>query len=158
MTIRVPPKSQFSRTPANSAEPHFDSLSPEQRSERMRRIRAKDTKPEIIVRRLAWSLGYRYRLHCRKLPGCPDLVFTARKKVIFIHGCFWHQHKGCNQYRMPRSRLEFWLPKLESNKERDRANSVKLKKKGWSVLILWECELKKRARVTRRITSFMEAE
>ena len=121
-------------------------------------VRAKDTKPELIVRHLASAMGYRYRLHVRNLPGCPDLVFPGRKRVIFVHGCFWHQHEKCKQYRMPKSRLDFWLPKLESNKERDRANRLALKNNGWDVLILWECELKKLARVSRRITGFLEGE
>lgn len=140
----------------NAVEYRLDTLSPEQRSERMSRVRAKDTKPELTVRHLAWALGYRYRLHGRKLAGCPDLVFPARKKVIFVHGCFWHQHKGCKQYRMPRSRLDFWLPKLESNKKRDRINKTTLTKTGWEVLTLWECELKDPDRVSRRIRSFLE--
>lgn len=140
----------------NATQSRLDTLSPEQRSERMRRVRAKDTKPELIVRHLAWALGYRYRLHGRKLPGCPDLVFAARKKVIFVHGCFWHQHQGCKQYRMPRSRLDFWLPKLESNMARDRVNKTKLTKAGWEVLTLWECELKDADRVSHRIIRFLE--
>ena len=122
----------------------------------MSRVRAKDTEPELIVRHLASALGYRYRLHDRKLPGCPDLVFPARRKVIFVHGCFWHQHKPCRQYRMPRSRLEFWLPKLEGNKKRDRVNKTKLRKTGWEALTLWECELKDPNRISHRIAGFLE--
>jgi len=141
---------------ANAAHSRLDTLSPEQRSERMSRVRAKDTKPELIVRRLVWALGYRYRLHNRKLPGCPDLVFSTHKKVIFVHGCFWHQHKACKQYRMPQSRLDFWLPKLGSNMRRDRVNKTKLTKAGWDVLTLWECELKDRDSVSHRIVSFLE--
>lgn len=139
-----------------NANTHLDTLSPKERSERMSRIRSKGTKPEVIVRRLTSALGYRYRLHGDKLPGHPDLVFSSRKKVIFVHGCFWHQHQRCRQYRMPKSRLDFWLPKLESNKKRDRANRAALTKMGWSVLVLWECKLKNFSWVSKRITRFLE--
>ncbi|HBI46414.1 MAG TPA: very short patch repair endonuclease, partial [Planctomycetales bacterium] len=97
----------------------MDSLSPEERSERMSRVRNKDTKPELVVRRLVHSLGYRYRLHSGRLPGRPDIVFAGRKKVVFVHGCFWHRHRGCALCRMPKSRLDFWAPKLEGNRRRD---------------------------------------
>lgn len=102
-------------------EQRWDTLSPQERSERMGRVRNKDTKPEMVVRRLTHSLGYRYRLHGRKLPGRPDMVFAGRKKVIFVHGCFWHRHdeQNCPLTRWPKSRLEFWVPKLEKNKQRD---------------------------------------
>ena len=122
----------------------------------MSRVRNKNTKPEMIVRRLVWSLGYRYRLHSKKLPGRPDLVFPGRKKLIFIHGCFWHQHENCRQYRMPRTRLDFWLPKLESNKRRDVKVREELDAMGWSVLIIWECEMKNKDELTNRIRRFME--
>lgn len=138
-------------------EHSYDPLSPEQRSERMSRVRGKDTKPELKIRKLVWSLGYRYRLHSKKLPGRPDLVFPSRKKVIFIHGCFWHQHgDNCRQYRMPRSRLDFWLPKLESNKKRDVLNQQLLSEQGWDYLIIWECWLKDTEEVATRITNFLE--
>ena len=139
-----------------TAEVRFDTLSPQERSERMSRVRSKDTNPELIVRHLTWALGYRYRLYGRNLPGRPDLVFSGRRKVIFVHGCFWHQHQGCRQYRTPRSRLDFWLPKLESNKQRDRISMSKLRKMGWKALILWECELKNLAAVSNRIKCFLE--
>ncbi|MEK6283725.1 MAG: DNA mismatch endonuclease Vsr [Acidobacteriota bacterium] len=135
-----------------------DPLSPAERSERMRLIRRADTKPEMIVRRLVHALGFRYRLHSRSLPGHPDLVFTSRKKVIFVHGCFWHQHINCRQYRMPRSRLEFWLPKLEGNRRRDVASQRKLSDLGWNALIIWECQLKKRTVLTKRIKKFLETD
>ncbi len=136
----------------------FDSLSPEERSERMSRVRGKDTKPELVVRKLVWAMGYRYRLHSRKLPGRPDLVFSGRKKLIFVHGCFWHQHENCRQYRMPRTRLDFWLPKLESNKRRDARVREELDALGWNILILWECELKNMEELATRISHFMEGE
>jgi DNA mismatch endonuclease (patch repair protein) len=137
-------------------EKSFDPLTPAQRSERMSRVRNKDTKPELVIRKLVWSLGYRYRLHSKKLPGRPDLVFPARKKVIFIHGCFWHQHENCRQYRMPRTRLEFWLPKLESNKRRDVKVLGELHTMGWKVLVVWECELKNKDELINRVRHFME--
>src|ERR1700761_3512616 len=96
-----------------------DHLSPERRSKKMSRISSKDTKPELVVRRLLHGLGYRYRLHRKDLPGKPDLVFTKRKKVIFVHGCFWHQHSECREGRIPGSRLDYWEAKLKRNVERD---------------------------------------
>jgi len=138
-------------------EASYDPLSPEQRSERMSRVRNKDTKPELKIRRLVWSLGYRYRLHSKNLPGRPDLVFHARRKVIFIHGCFWHQHgESCRQYRMPRTRLEFWLPKLEGNKRRDSANQQLLREMGWDYMVIWECRIKAIEEVKQRIVNFLE--
>ncbi len=132
-----------------------DPLSSEQRSERMSRVRGKNTKPELWVRRIVWSLGFRYRLHSARLPGRPDIVFTRLKKVIFIHGCFWHQHQGCRHYRMPQSRLGFWLPKLEGNAERDRLNQKALRKLGWSYLVIWECQLRDTLSVAKRINGFL---
>ena len=114
----------------------MDTLTPEQRSERMGRVRNKDTKPELEVRRLVHSLGYRYRLHSGKLPGRPDLVFVSRRKVIFVHGCFWHRQQGCPQCRLPKSRLRFWKPKLIASRERDEANQEKLNLLGWDFLIV----------------------
>jgi DNA mismatch endonuclease (patch repair protein) len=138
-------------------EKSFDPLTPAQRSERMSRVRSKNTKPELVIRKLVWSLGYRYRLHSKKLPGRPDLVFPSRKKVIFIHGCFWHQHgENCRQYRMPRSKLDFWLPKLESNKKRDALNQQALNELGWNYLVVWECQLKDKETLTSRIVDFLE--
>ena len=106
----------------------------------MRRIRSKGMKPEMMVRRLVHGLGYRYRLHGGKLPGRPDLVFAKRRKVIFVHGCFWHQHKNCAISRLPKSNQDYWLPKMERNKMRDAQNKVQLRKLGWKCLVVWECE------------------
>lgn len=131
-----------------------DSLSPTERSERMSRVKSRDTKPEMAVRRLVFSLGYRYRLHGR-LPGRPDLVFAGRRKVIFVHGCFWHRHRGCPNCRLPKSRLEFWRPKLEANRKRDGANQRRLRRLGWSVLVVWECELSDATHLTNRIRKFL---
>lgn len=143
---------------SRASERSYDPLSPAQRSERMSRVRSKNTKPELQIRRLVWSLGYRYRLHSKKLPGRPDIVFPGRKKVIFIHGCYWHQHDNCRQYRMPRSKLDFWLPKLEGNKKRDVFNQQMLREMGWDYLVIWECQLKDKEKVASRIVDFLEGE
>jgi DNA mismatch endonuclease (patch repair protein) len=121
-------------------------------------VRGKDTKPELIVRRLVHSMGYRYRLHRSDLPGCPDMVFSRYKSVIFVHGCFWHRHGDCPLTRWPKSRLDFWVPKLESNKMRDMANQAKLREMGWRVLVVWECQLGDKDTLARRIKSFLEGE
>lgn len=134
-----------------------DSLSPEERSERMSRIRSKNMRPEMLVRRFVFAMGYRYRLHARDLPGCPDLVFRPRRKVIFVHGCFWHCHANCPIARIPKSRVDFWEAKLEGNRQRDEKNKRKLARQGWGVLTLWECELKDTARLERRIRRFLDA-
>lgn len=133
-----------------------DTLSPEERSERMGRVRDKDTKPEMRVRRLVHSMGYRYRLHHGELPGKPDLVFPERGKVIFVHGCFWHRHEGCRRCRTPKSRLEYWKPKLEKNRLRDVENQAKLREMGWDVMVVWECETEEAAGLPGRIMSFLE--
>lgn len=134
----------------------MDTLTPTERSERMGRVRGRDTKPELVVRRLVHSLGYRYRLHSRILPGRPDLVFAGRRKVIFVHGCFWHRHhESCPLTRMPKTRLEFWRPKFEENKRRDEVNHDKLVQLGWEFLVIWECELKNPEALARRIESFL---
>ena len=136
-------------------EIRLDPLSPQERSERMSRVRSRDTTPELIVRRVTWQLGFRYRLHSRKLPGQPDLVFARRRKVIFVHGCFWHQHKHCRHYKMPQSRLEFWLPKLEGNVKRDLANQKALRTCGWDYLVVWECQLNDEQKLRQRILRFL---
>ena len=133
-----------------------DPLSCAQRSERMSRVRSKHTKPELRVRRLVFSLGYRYRLHSSDLPCTPDLVFPKRKKVILVHGCFWHRHsnKQCRLARWPKSRLDFWISKLESNRVRDKKNVAKLRRLGWSVMTIWECEINK-PNLRKRIIRFL---
>jgi DNA mismatch endonuclease (patch repair protein) len=132
-----------------------DSLTKEQRSERMSRIRGKDSAAELAVRRLVFSMGYRYRLHGKGLPGKPDLVFPSRHKVIFVHGCFWHQH-GCGRYKEPKSNVEFWLPKLQSNLERDQRNTKALADLGWSHLVVWECEIRDEVRLKGLIKTFLD--
>lgn len=135
----------------------MDILTPEQRSKRMSRVRGRDTKPEMLVRRLAHGMGYRYRLHRRDLPGSPDLVFPSRQKVIFVHGCFWHRHldPDCKLARLPKSKLDFWGPKLETNRERDERNLALLAELGWDVLIIWECQTKNREELKARIGEFL---
>ena len=122
----------------------------------MGRVRSKDTRPEMAVRRLVHSLGYRYRLHDAKLPGKPDLVFAGRKKVIFVHGCFWHRHPRCKNTRLPKSKLDFWKPKLEGNRKRDLANQRKLRRLGWRFLVVWECQIADTERLTDKIVDFLE--
>jgi DNA mismatch endonuclease (patch repair protein) len=133
----------------------MDTLSPDERSERMSRIRAKDTYPEMFVRRLIHSMGYRYRLHQRDLPGVPDLVFASRRKVIFVHGCFWHRHSRCKLARLPKSRREFWVPKLEGNRKRDRKNQRRLQAMGWDVMVVWECRLSDRDSLRDAVDRFL---
>jgi DNA mismatch endonuclease, patch repair protein len=118
-----------------------DFISRKRRSENMRRIKSKGMKPELIVRSLVHRMGYRYRLHLQDLPGKPDLVFAGQRKIIEVRGCFWHQHSGCPDGHVPRSHINYWRPKLNRNKERDRANSKRLRARGWRVLVIWECEI-----------------
>lgn len=134
-----------------------DTLTPGQRSERMGRIPAKDTTPELVVRRLAHGMGFRYRLHDKRLPGCPDLVFRQKRRVIFVHGCFWHRHAdpSCKLARLPKSRLDFWVSKLERNARRDQEVLCELRGMGWEVLVVWECQLKDRASLQERIRAFL---
>ena len=134
-----------------------DTVAPQRRSEIMSRIRAKGMKPELRVRRLVHSMGYRYRLHRKDLPGKPDLVFPGRRKVIFVHGCFWHQHADpvCKLVRLPKSNRDYWWPKLERNAARDAEQEAKLGELGWKVLILWECEIEGGTDLRERIQEFL---
>ena len=134
----------------------MDTLSPSQRSARMRLIQSANTSPERVVRYFVHKLGYRYRLHRADLPGRPDIVFPGRRKVIFVHGCFWHRHNHCDLARLPKSRLEFWLPKLTSNKKRDAVKRGALTRRGWSSLVVWECELRDPVRVMFKTLMFLE--
>jgi DNA mismatch endonuclease, patch repair protein len=132
-----------------------DKLTPYHRSENMRRIRSCDTSPEMCVRRLVHGMGFRYRLHVANLPGKPDLVFRRLKKIIEVRGCFWHQHKKCIDSHIPKSRIDYWRPKLTRNKRRDRKNELQLREQGWDVLTLWECELKHMDLVSDQIAEFL---
>jgi DNA mismatch endonuclease (patch repair protein) len=135
----------------------MDTLTTGERSRRMGRIRGKDTGPEKAVRSLLHRLGYRFRLHYKTLPGRPDIVFPRRKKVIFVHGCFWHRHPdpACRLARLPKTRLEFWLPKLEKNQQRDHAILAALSERQWQSLVIWECELKDPVETANRLVSFL---
>jgi DNA mismatch endonuclease (patch repair protein) len=121
----------------------------------MRRIKSKNTKPERQVRSILHKSGFRYRLHRADLPGCPDIVFPKKAKVIFVHGCFWHMHTRCPAGRLPRSRVEYWEPKLLRNKARDAAARAKLRRMGWSVLVIWECELDSPSSLNRKLKTFL---
>ncbi len=134
-----------------------DKISKERRSENMRRIRSKDMKPEMIVRKLVHGMGHRYRLHRKDLPGKPDLVFGPKKKVIFVHGCFWHQHGDpkCKIVRKPKSNTGYWDAKLERNIQRDAENLHKLREMGWDTLTLWECDIKDPNRLKKKISAFI---
>ncbi len=135
----------------------MDKLTKERRSENMRRIKSKNMKPEMLVRSLVHRLGFRFRLHKRELPGKPDLVFASQKKVIFVHGCFWHGHEiGCPDARLPKSNQDYWLPKLKRNRERDTQNEAALNGIGWKVLTVWECELKDSPSLRRRLQIFLK--
>lgn len=134
-----------------------DTLTTAERSECMRRVRGKNTKPEMIVRRLVHGMGYRYRLHRKDLPGCPDLVFPRYKKILFVHGCFWHSHPGCKRARMPASNQDYWRSKLERSSRRDEANRAALLAAGWGVMIVWECEVKN-SDLAERIKLFLSEE
>jgi DNA mismatch endonuclease (patch repair protein) len=135
----------------------MDTLTPRERSARMGLVRSSDTALEMVIRRLIHGMGYRYRLHVSTLPGKPDMVFPSRGKIVFIHGCFWHQHASstCKLARMPKSRLAFWQPKLERNRKRDVNVRRRLKHAGWRVLVIWECQIKM-AYLADRIKRFLE--
>lgn len=140
-------------------QPKSNEIDPA-RSAQMALIRGKDTRPELTVRRLLYPLGYRYRLHRRDLPGSPDIVFLRHRKAVFVHGCFWHMHDepACWRSRLPKSRLDFWRPKLVGNTERDKRDQRTLREAGWDVLVVWECECApdRRADLVSRLTQFLE--
>ena len=132
-----------------------DCLDPERRSRLMRQVRGKDTKPEMAVRRLAHALGYRFRLHRKDLPGTPDIVFPSRRKVIFVHGCFWHRHPGCRKASMPTTNYDFWKSKFARNIERDARKEAALREAGWNVLVIWECETRHEDDLRVRLRDFL---
>jgi len=152
---------RFSSNPITPAKFATDELATAEmlRLAQMARVRGKDTGPELTVRRLIHALGYRFRLHRRELPGSPDLVFPGRRKVIFVHGCFWHRHPdpGCKLARMPKSRQEFWGPKLGGNRARDERNEAALRAMGWGVLVVWECQPRDRTSLQNTIRTFLES-
>lgn len=132
-----------------------DKLTPERRSDNMRRVKGRDTKPEILVRSLVHRMGFRFRLHRSDLPGRPDLAFSSRKAVIFVHGCFWHQHKGCNRATLPQTNTAFWVAKLSKNAKRDEKQLRELRAGGWRTLVIWECETKDVPRLSAKLKRFL---
>ena len=128
-----------------------DRISSEHRSWNMGRIKGRDTAPELAVRSLLHRLGLRFRLHRRDLPGRPDIVLPRWKSVVFVHGCFWHRHTGCRFAYMPKSRLDFWTHKFEDTAKRDERNQEDLAAAGWRILVVWECEVANRARLSKRL-------
>src|SRR5262245_2134317 len=133
-----------------------DKFTPEERSRIMSRVKGANTQPEKLVRSLLHRLGFRFRLHRKDLPGKPDIVLPRHRKVIFVHGCFWHGHEGCSRSARPTSNQEFWDKKLAGNIERDRRNFEKLENEGWQYLVLWQCELKDKSTLTKKIRAFMK--
>lgn len=134
----------------------MDVFSREKRSQIMSRVSGKNTKPEIVVRSLLHNLGYRFRLHRKDLPGKPDITLAKHKKVIFVHGCFWHGHGDCSRSKRPSTNEEFWREKLDKNIERDKATVNTLKKLGWKVLTVWTCEVKDTNKLKIKLLSFLE--
>ncbi|MBK5290726.1 MAG: DNA mismatch endonuclease Vsr [Acidobacteriia bacterium] len=139
----------------NSQAPRHDIYSPEKRSEIMSRVRSSDTGPELRVRKLLHALGFRYRLHSDSLPGKPDIVLSKHKKIIMVHGCFWHQHKNCPRASLPVTRLEWWRAKLRRNQARDQIVARQLRDLGWSVGVIWECQTKNVKRLQLRLLRFV---
>ena len=129
----------------------MDTFTKDERSNIMRKVRSRNTLPELAVRSLLHRMGYRFRLHRRDLPGAPDIVLPKYKTVVFVHGCFWHRHKGCNRASMPTSRLEYWVPKFTKTKQRDRDNPKALKRLGWRVVVVWECQIRGRSQLAHRL-------
>ena len=135
-----------------------DRLTSQRRSWNMSRIRATNTKPELLVRSLIHKMGYRYRLHVRELPGCPDIVLPRLKCVVFVHGCFWHQHRGCALAYCPKTRKAFWRSKFKGNVARDRKQLHALAELGWRVLVVWECELRNIDPIAMKLRSFLSGQ
>lgn len=134
----------------------MDTLTPAKRSYVMSRVKGKDTSPERTIRHLVYHAGFRYRLYDPRLPGKPDLVFWGKRKVIFVHGCFWHGHEGCRRNRMPKSNQKYWSAKLKKNKVRDSLHLSKLREMGWRALVVWECELKETDILLERLKTFLK--
>lgn len=164
MTVRCPPSNDLRpRGKGKDTRPQAilparltaDVHTPEQRSRNMAAIRGKDTQPELAVRSLVHAMGFRYRLHARQLPGRPDLVFPSLQKAIFVHGCFWHCHR-CRWGRVvPRTNADFWHTKRSSNVSRDRRNRAQLRRKGWKILTIWECQTRSNAALSARLRRFL---
>lgn len=134
----------------------MDIVTREHRSSIMAQIRGRDTKPELAVRRAAHALGYRFRLHRRELPGSPDMVFPARRKVVFVHGCYWHRHPGCRLAYTPKSNVTFWTAKFDRNVSRDEEAQARLIELGWDALTIWECQTTDDSRLKRLLREFLQ--
>ena len=159
-TSRVARRSAVSRLPTGRSpypcvRAMTDIYSQERRSKVMAQVPAVGTKPELLVRQVAHGLGYRFRLHKENLPGRPDLVFPRHRKVIFVHGCFWHGHENCRKAKRPETNRVFWEKKLSRNMERDFRNTAALKESGWLVLVVWECETRNREQLAEKIDCFL---
>lgn len=134
-----------------------DTVSKEQRSLNMSLIRSKETKPEVFVRSVLHRLGFRFRKNVKNLPGKPDIVLPKYKTAIFVHGCFWHQHKGCKRATIPKSNIGYWIPKLKGNIERDAQHKADLEIHGWNVAIIWECETKKTDELIEKLKNLLKS-
>ena len=134
----------------------MDVFTPDKRSAVMRAVKSKDTSAELVVRRLLFAHGYRYRVHYVKLPGKPDVAFPGRKKAVLVHGCFWHQHTGCPQSERPASNSQYWQAKLDRNIARDERNAMALARLGWDVLVVWECEIRTPDALLAKLNSFLQ--
>jgi len=132
-----------------------DIVDKAKRSEVMRSVKSRDTKPELLVRRMLHKAGFRYRLHAKNLPGKPDIVFPSKHKAILVHGCFWHQHRGCHLADRPTSNTEYWNPKLDGNMARDARNLEALRKSGWEVLIIWDCQTRDKDALLKGLVKFL---
>lgn len=132
-----------------------DRLSKEQRSALMARVRQRDTKPELVTRKLLHAKGYRFRLHMKQLPGTPDIVLKRHRAVVFVHGCFWHGHEGCPRSALPATNRDWWQAKIEGNRRRDLEKIGELETQGWRVLVVWECETRDAEALSRRLVDFM---
>ena len=133
----------------------MDTLTREMRSKQMSLVRSKNTKPELLLRRFVFDLGYRYRIHNKDLPGKPDMVFSSRKEIIFMHGCYWHGHT-CRLGRIPKSRVAYWIGKTAGNRDRDKLTLRRLRGMGWRCLVIWECELRDHEALKTRLTRFLD--
>lgn len=133
-----------------------DQFTQKERSVIMSRIRGKDTAPEKLIRGLLRAQGYRFSLYSKRLPGCPDIVLSKRRRVVFIHGCFWHGHKGCRRASLPSTNKRFWIRKITGNTARDVRIRAEIRKLGWKSLVIWQCQIKKRKMLERRLTRFLD--
>ena len=134
----------------------MDTRSRHKRSQIMAAVRSKDTTPELTVRRFLWSRGIRYRVHVGSVPGTPDIAIHRYKLAIFVHGCFWHGHKACSRGRLPKSRLEYWRPKIDANRTRDLAIAEELEREGWRQLVIWECQLRTQKAASKALPQLLD--